>query len=639
MCGIVAYIGNKQALPILLNGLRRLEYRGYDSAGIAVMNQNFNFQYPISNIQCLKSVGKIDNLAQKLNGINLEGSLGIAHTRWATHGGVTEANAHPHADCTGKIILAHNGIIENYRELKEDLSAKHIFKSETDSEVLAHLIEKYYTGTSSAEAPAAKDLRKAVLEALAQVRGTYGLVVMHNDHPNTLITARMGSPLVVGIGENEFYIASDATPMLAYTKKVIFLDDGEVAEIKYDANPDTRVAGRLGTGHMNTVNLKDINVAKKVEEIEWDEAQAQKQGFPHFMLKEIFDQPTVIADAIRGRFNLAEGAAHLGGLNMTGEQMHAVKRIILLACGTAWHACLVGKHAFERLAGIPVEVDVASEFRYRDPIVNNETLVFAVSQSGETADTLAALKEAKRKGAFVRGIVNVVGSTMSRETDGGTYIHAGPELAVASTKAFTNMVAVLLLYALQFGRLKNTSAATGQRLLNALQEIPEKIKMILQQSDKIKELAEKYKNSRDFFFLGRGINFPVALEGSLKLKEITYIHSEAYPGGEMKHGSIALLSPEFPVLAIMTKNQLYDKMRSNVEEIKARKAPIILVATEGDESARELAEDVIFVPPTMELLEPLLNTIPLQLFAYHTAVALGRDVDRPRNLAKSVTVE
>ncbi|TSC83785.1 MAG: glucosamine--fructose-6-phosphate aminotransferase (isomerizing) [Parcubacteria group bacterium Gr01-1014_13] len=607
MCGIVAYIGNKNALPILINGLRRLEYRGYDSAGVAILNNG--------EFLSAKSVGKIDNLATKLNGQDLAGTYGIAHTRWATHGGVTEANAHPHADCTGKIILAHNGIIENYRELKEELGASHTYKSETDSEVLAHLIEIYYKG----------DLRKAVLEALARVRGTYGLVVMHSDHPNTLIAARMGSPLVVGIGDNEFYIGSDASPMLAYTKKVIFLDDGEVTEISRE--------------QMNTVNLKDINVAKHVEEIEWDEAQAQKQGFPHFMLKEIFDQPTVMADAIRGRYNLADGIAHLGGLNMSLEQMHSVKRVVLIACGTASYAALVGKYMFERLAGIPTEVDVASEFRYRDPIIDSQTLVFGISQSGETADTLAALKEAKRKGAFVRGIVNVVGSTIARETDGGVYIHAGPELAVASSKAFTNMVAALLLCALQFGRINKLTLATGQRLLNALQEIPEKMQIILQQSDKIKELAEKYQNCRDFFFLGRGINFPVALEGSLKLKEITYIHSEAYPGGEMKHGPIALLSPQFPVFAIMTKNQLYDKMRSNIEEVKARHAPIILLATEGDDKASELAQDIIYVPPTMEVLEPLLNVIPLQLFSYHLAVALGRDVDRPRNLAKSVTVE
>ncbi len=406
---------------------------------------------------------------------------------------------------------------------------------------------------------------------------------------------------------------------------MIFLDDGEVAEI----TPE----------HLDIFDLDHHTKNKSVEKIEWDEAQAQTQGFPHFMLKEIFDQPTVVKDAIRGRYNLSEGIAHLGGLNMTDEQMHSVNRIVLIACGTASYAAMVGKYAFERLAGIPTEVDVASEFRYRDPIIDKQTLVFGISQSGETADTIAALREAKRKGAFVRGIVNVVGSTIARETDGGTYIHAGPELAVASTKAYTNMVAVMILYALQFGRLKRVTLATGERLLHALTEIPEKMKIILAQNDKIKALAEKYKNSRDFMFLGRGINCPVALEGSLKLKEITYIHAEAYPGGELKHGPIALLSHDFPVCALMTKNSLYDNMRSNVEEIRARKAPVILIATEGDEQARELADDIIFVPPTMELIEPLLNTMPLQLFAYHTAVALGRDVDRPRNLAKSVTVE
>jgi glucosamine--fructose-6-phosphate aminotransferase (isomerizing) len=611
MCGIIAYIGDKKALPILINGLRRLEYRGYDSAGLAV----FDDGKPCT----LRAVGKIDNLAEKLKnqsqGFGIDSTFGIAHTRWATHGGVTENNAHPHTDCTGKIILAHNGIIEDYRELKDKLGTNHTYKSETDSEVLAHLIETYYKG----------DLRKAVLEALSRVQGTYGLVVMHADHPGQLVVARMGSPLVIGIGDDEYFVASDATPMLAYTKKVIFLEDGEVAEI-------TR-------NELQTFNLKDHHVTKQIEEIEWDEAQAQKQGFPHFMLKEIFDQPNVVQDAIRGRYRLEDGTAHLGGLNMSEEEMRSIKRVVLIACGTASYAGIAGKYMFERLCGIPTEVDVASEFRYRDPIIDNHTLVFGISQSGETADTLAALKEAKRKGAFVRGIVNVIGSTIARETNGGTYIHAGPELAVASTKAYTNMVAILLLYALQFGRLNKLSVATGQRLLQALGEIPEKMKSILHQSDKIKELAEKYKNYQDMLYLGRGINFPVALEGSLKLKEISYIHSEAYPGGEMKHGAIALLSPEFPVIAIMTRNQLYDKMRSNIEEIKARKAPIILIATEGDDKASELAQDVIYVPSTMELVEPLLNTLPLQLFAYHMAVALGRDVDRPRNLAKSVTVE
>lgn len=607
MCGIVGYIGNKKALPILITGLRRLEYRGYDSAGIALFEDD--------KIFLDKSVGRIDNLTEKLKGKESESTVGIAHTRWATHGGVTENNAHPHTGCDGKLVLAHNGIIENYRELKVQLGSKHKYSSETDSEVLAHLIESHYDG----------NLHKAVISALAQVRGTYGIVAMHINEPGKIIAARMGSPLVIGMGEKEYYIASDATPMLAYTKKVTFLDDGEIAEITQEG--------------VQIFTLKDEVIKKDVEVIEWDEQQAQKQGYEHFMLKEIFDQPTVFEDAIRGRVNLKDGTAHLGGINLTEDEMRNIKRIVLIACGTASYAAMVGKYAFERLAEIPCEVDVASEFRYRDPILDENTLVFCITQSGETADTLAALREAKRKGAKVRGIVNVIGSTIAREADGGTYIHAGPELAVASTKAYTNMVAILLLYALQFGRLRRVTVATGERLVKALLEIPRKMKVILDQSDAIRALAKKYKDYHDFLYLGRGVNFPVALEGSHKLKEISYIHSEAYPAGEMKHGVNALLAPDFPVLGIVTKNQLYEKMRSNIEEVKARKSKIIIVASEGDDEIKELSDDVIYVPKTMELIEPLLNTIPLQLFAYHMAVELGKDVDRPRNLAKSVTVE
>ncbi len=607
MCGIVGYIGNKPVLPILIQGLRRLEYRGYDSAGVALCE--------LDGIQRIRSVGKIDNLAEKVKTHVSQAVVGIAHTRWATHGGVTEDNAHPHATLEGKLVIVHNGIIENYRELKQELGSSVSFCSETDTEVFAHLIGSCYTG----------DLRQAVVDALKRVRGTYGVVVMHADHPGELVAARMGSPLVIGVGENEYYIASDPTALLAYTKKVIYLEDGEIATVN--------ISG------ITTWNLKEELITKDVQEIEWDEAQAEKQGFDHFMLKEIFDQPTVFEDAIRGRYNIAEGTAHLGGLNMSIDDMQHIQRIVLIACGTSSYAGMIGKYAFERLAGIPTEVDVASEFRYRDPILDKHTLVFGLSQSGETADTLAALREAKRKGAHVRGIVNVVGSTIARETDGGTYIHAGPELAVASTKAYMNMVSVLLLYALQFGRIKRTSIATGQRLVQALLEIPEKMRSVLAQNEEIKRIAYVYKDMHDCYFLGRGINYPVALEGSLKLKEITYIHSEAYPGGEMKHGPISLLTKDFPVIAVMTKNQLYDKMRSNIEEARARGAKILLIATEGDEKAKELADDVIYVPETMELLEPLINTIVFQLFAYHTAVALGRDVDRPRNLAKSVTVE
>jgi len=620
MCGIIGYVGNNQALPILIKGLRRLEYRGYDSAGVAIFqNQKSILKSDTVNddsceIFCVKSVGKIDTLAEKVKTLDITGTVGIAHTRWATHGGVTEVNAHPHVVMNGKLALVHNGIIENYRDLKQKLRDV-VLESETDTEIFAHLIASHYTG----------DLKKAVVSALKEVRGTYGIVVMHVDHPGELVTARLGSPIVIGITDTGYYIASDATPLLPYTKKVIYLDDGEVARVMSDG--------------LETTDLSDQLIFKHIEEIEWNDEQAEKQGFAHFMLKEIHDQPQVMQDAIRGRYNLAEGSAHLGGLNMTDQEMRSIKRVIMIACGTASYAALAGKYAFERLAGIPVDVDLASEFRYRDPIVDEHTLVFAISQSGETADTLAALREAKRKGAFVRGVVNMIGSTIARETDGGSYIHAGIELSVASTKAYTNMVAILVLYALQFGRLKRVTPATGQRLLHALCEIPEKMNMILERKDLIKEVAEKYKDYQDFFFLGRGINVSVALEGSLKLKEITYIHSEAYPGGELKHGPLSLLTTNFPVLAIMTNDQLYDKMRSNIEEVRARKSPLIIIATEGDTTAQELAQDVIYVPSTMELLQPLLTTIPLQLFAYYIAVALGRDVDRPRNLAKSVTVE
>ena len=605
MCGIIGYIGKKEALPILLQGLRSLEYRGYDSAGVALMHDG--------KIERIREVGKVDKLVQKIGAHKISGNIGIAHTRWATHGGVTEANAHPHTAGQGKLVLAHNGIIENYRELKEKVKGP--FESETDTEILAKWIFHNYKG----------DLAQAVKNALRQVRGTYGIAVMHADHPDEIVAARLGSPLVVGIGEDEYYLASDVTPILPYTKRVTFLDDGEIA-----------VINRRG---LKIFNLKDELIAKGVTNIDWNVEEAQKGGFENFMLKEIFDQPTVFGDAIRGRFDVKEGTAKLGGLNMSLEEMQKVKRIILIACGTASYACMIAKYAFEKLSGLPTEVDVSSEFRYRNPVVDEHTLVFAVSQSGETIDTLMALREAKRKGAIVRGIVNVVGSTIAREAGAGTYTHAGPELAVASTKAYTNMVAILLLYALEFGRLHHTTLEEGQEMIQNLLKIPEQMNEILKNSEKIKTLAEKYKNYRDFLFLGRGINYPVALEGSLKLKECTYIHSEAYAAGEMKHGAIALLSPDFPVLAIMTKNRLYEKMKSNVEEVRARKSSVLIIASEGDREAKELADDIIYVPQTLELLEPLLNTIPLQLFAYHTAVALGRDVDRPRNLAKSVTVE
>ncbi len=606
MCGIIGYIGKEQALPILLGGLRDLEYRGYDSAGVAILNQG--------KIERIREVGKVDFLVKKINNKPLEGTLGIAHTRWATHGGVNEKNAHPHIAGGGKLALVHNGIIENYRELKKEIKDQD-FESETDSEILAKLIYQNYSG----------DLLKAVKMTLPQVRGTYGILVIHADHPGEMVAARLGSPLVVGRNNGDTYIASDVTPILPFTKSVTFLDDGEVAQISEKG--------------VKIFNLKDELIQKGTTEIEWNQERAQKGGYDHFMLKEIFDQPSVFEDAIRGRINMTEGTSHLGGLDMSVEEMKKIKRIVIIACGTASYAGMIGKYAFERLASIPTEVDVGSEFRYRDPIIDENTLVFAISQSGETMDTLMALREAKRKGGIVRGIVNVVGSSIAREAGAGTYVHAGPELAVASTKAFTNMVAVILLYALEFGRLHHTTVATGGRLLNALLEIPGKMNQILKDADKIKIIAEKYKNFNNFLFLGRGINYPVALEGSLKLKEESYIHSEAYPAGEMKHGAIALLSPDFPVLAILTKNQLYEKMKNNIMEVRARGSKVLLIANIGDEEAKELGDDVIYVPETMELLEPLLNTIPLQLFAYYVAVGLGRDIDRPRNLAKSVTVE
>jgi glucosamine--fructose-6-phosphate aminotransferase (isomerizing) len=618
MCGIVAYIGNKQALPILLGGLRDLEYRGYDSAGVAVLDNG--------KIDRAREVGKVDKLTQKLGNKEIKGSIGIAHTRWATHGGVTEFNAHPHI-IDGKLAVVHNGIIENYREIKNELEKEGVkFESQTDTEVLAALIYKnYQLEIRNQKLEIGSSLVEAVKKSLVRVRGTYGLVVMHVDHPNELVVARLGSPLAIGLGEGEYYIASDVTPMLPYTKNVSFLDDGEIAQVSMSG--------------LKISNLRNEIIHKQVTHIDWDVEKAQKNGFDDFMLKEIFDQPSVFEDAIRGRLDMEEGTAKLGGLNMTQEQMRSINRVVIIAEGTARHAGLIGKYAFERLANLPVEVDFSSEFRYRDPIVNKNTLAFVISQSGETADTLMAAREAKRKGAIVRGIVNVVGSTIARETGAGTYIHAGPELAVASTKAYTNMAAVLLLYALEFGRVKNASLATGQRLIQALLELPEKMTEILKLNNEIKSIADKYKNYHDILFIGRGVNYPVALEGALKLEEISYIHAEGLAAGSLKHGPLALVSKDVPVVAILTKNQLYEKMKSSIAEVRARGARTFVIASVGDEEAKEVADEIVYIPKTMELLEPLLNTIPLQLFAYHISVLLGRDVDRPRNLAKSVTVE
>ncbi len=608
MCGIVGYIGHKQALPILLSGLRDLEYRGYDSAGVAVLDNGKIFR--------IRAVGKVDKLAEKIGNKEMFGNVGIAHTRWATHGGVTEDNAHPHFALAGKLALAHNGIIENYRELKKELEQDGIkFSSETDTEVLGHLIGKYYTN----------DLALAVKQALLKVRGTYGIGVLHQDHPDLLVAARMGSPLVIGIGAGEYYLASDVTPMLSFTKEVKYLDDGEIAIIR--------------TNSLKVINLKEEEIKKDSVAIEWNKEEAQKTGYEHFMLKEIFDQPVVFEDAIRGRLNMENGSAVLGGLNMNEKEILNIKRILIVAEGTARHAGMAAKNVFERLSRIPCEVDFSSEFRYRDPIVEPETLVFVISQSGETADTLIAAREARLRGGKVRGIVNVIGSTIAREAGAGSYIHAGPELSVASTKAYTNMIAVLFLYGLQFARVRGIEKKAGQDFLFELLKIPEKMNAVLKINNEIKKIAEKYSSAKDMLFIGRGVNFSVSLEGALKMEEITYIHAEGLAAGSLKHGPLALVSKDVPVVAILTKNQLYEKMKSSVMEVKARGAKVLVIATEGDEEVKEIADDVIYVPKTMELLEPLLNTIPLQLFAYHMAVVLGRDVDRPRNLAKSVTVE
>lgn len=615
MCGIIGYIAKgeeKNLAPVLINGLRRLEYRGYDSAGLSIINSQ-------GKVIQEKSVGKIDSLVEKLKGQEFIGTLGIAHTRWATHGGVTENNTHPHSDCSGRLILVHNGIIENYRDLREKFLKDHQFISETDSEVLAHLIEHFYNQSDR------KDLRASLIKALQMVVGTYGIAVISLDEPNKIFCARQGSPLVLGVADDAYVIASDASPLLPYTKKVIYLEDGEILE--------------LTPNNFQIFNLKDEKIERTPEEIEWNEEQAQKSGFPHFMLKEIFEQPNTFKDALAGRLVPNEGLAHLGGLHFTDEELRQIKKIKIIACGSAYHAGLIGKYILEHVAWLPTDVEVASEYRYRDPVVEDNTLTICISQSGETADTLAGMVEARRRGSKVIGIVNVVGSTIAREAGRGVYIHAGPELSVASTKAFTNQVAILMILALQLGRLSHLSLATGKLIVKSILEIPEKMQTILKQNEIIKAIAEKYKDFEDFYFIGRGINSPVALEGALKLKEISYVHAEGLPAGELKHGAIALIDDKCPAVAIVTRDSLYEKMVSNVEEIKARHGKLILIATEGDEEAKRLSEDIIFVPKSSEMLSPLLTVMPMQLFAYHMAVSRGKDVDRPRNLAKSVTVE
>lgn len=610
MCGIVGYIGHKAATPILVEGLKRLEYRGYDSAGLAILTDN--------KISIEKQSGKISRLEKHIAERSLSGSSGIAHTRWATHGHPTQINAHPHADCTGRIALIHNGIIENYQAIKTKLTANgHKFRTDTDTESLVHLIEEYYHNGN--------DLEAAVRAALSQVEGTYGIVVISSDEPDVLIAARRGSPLVVGMGENEYVVASDVSAIISHTKDVSYLEDNEIAIIKRDK--------------VTIKTVDNLEVTKKVEKIAFDLEKIERGGYDHFMLKEIMEQPKTIEDAMRGRLLEEEGTARLGGIQHEIDSLIYAPQILLSACGTSWHAALIGEYMIEEFVRTPVEVEYASEFRYRDPVIERGSVMFVISQSGETADTLAAMREGHRKGAKVLGICNVVGATIARESDAGVYLHAGPEIGVASTKAFTSQVAVLGLLTLLLARMRNIGASKGVEFVKEMKALPQKAASILTHQQTIKEIAKEYHQCQNFLYLGRGYNFPVALEGALKLKEISYIHAEGYPAAEMKHGPIALIDENMPVVFIATKDSTYEKILSNIEEVKARSGRIIVIATEGDEDIRKLADHVIYVPSTLEFLTPILTIIPLQLLAYYIAVRRGCDVDQPRNLAKSVTVE
>lgn len=611
MCGIVGYIGHRNSFPIILEGLRRLEYRGYDSAGVALIPST-------GTLDVYKKAGKVSDLVASLPDTELSANLGIGHTRWATHGEPNDVNAHPHWDCNHEIALIHNGIIENYATLKRKLEKDgHVIRTVTDTEVLTHLIEEMYKKTN--------DLFTAVRLALLEVEGAYGILVISVKEPDRIIAARKGSPLVIGIGDGENLIASDASALVDHTRQAVYLEDGEVACIT--------------AGSYKTKTIDDVEIRKQVEEITFDLEQIERGGFEHFMLKEIHEQPESLRNALRGRLLLEDGDARLGGLDEVLDKLLAAKRMIITACGTSWHAALVGKFMIEQLPRIPVEVDYASEFRYRNPIVNPDDVVFVISQSGETADSLAAMREAKSKGATVLGVVNVVGSSIARESHGGVYIHAGPEIGVASTKAFTSQIAVLSLITLLIARRKGLPKAHGKALAADLASLPAKISQVLQHTDQIKYLAEEFKDANNFLYLGRGSNFPTALEGALKLKEISYIHAEGYPAAEMKHGPIALIDENMPVVFIVPRDAIYDKVLNNLQEVRARKGRIIAIANEDDDTIDQFAEFVIRVPRTLSYFGPIINSIPLQLLAYYMAVARGCNVDQPRNLAKSVTVE
>jgi glucosamine--fructose-6-phosphate aminotransferase (isomerizing) len=610
MCGIIGYIGRSDKIgDILLEGLKRLEYRGYDSAGIAIVRDG--------ELITEKMPGKIKELEDLVEGWDLTGSNGIAHTRWATHGEPNKVNAHPHYDSGMRIALVHNGIIENYQTLKKSLLAEgHQFRSDTDTEVLAHLIERFYSGD---------DLEYAVQKALELVEGTYGILVISADEPDKLVAARNGSPVVFGVGDDEYVIASDVAALLKHTRQVIYLEDQQMV-----------VATK---NHFVTMTVQNEYVEHEIQQVDWDLEQIEKGGFDHFMLKEIFEQPETIRNAMRGRLLMDTGMARLGGLNMMEEELRSVRRMVILGCGTSWHAGLLGEYMIEEKVRIPVEVEYASEFRYRNPVLEEGTLVFAISQSGETVDTLAALREAKNRGIRCMGIVNVVGSTIARESNAGVYIHAGPEIGVASTKAFTSQITVLALLALMFGRRRNISQSEGQEIIKALKELPGQIEHILGSNEKIREISQQYHRLDNFLYLGRGPNYPVALEGALKLKEISYVHAEGYPAAEMKHGPIALIDENMPVVIICPRDSAYQKIMGNINEVKARKGKVIAITTEGNEEIIKMADHVIFIPKTLDFLYPILAVIPLQLMAYHIAVLRGCHVDQPRNLAKSVTVE
>ena len=608
MCGIVGYVGPRQATTILLDGLRRMEYRGYDSSGIAILNGN--------GVKIRKAAGKLGILVDALKNDMPIGTVGVGHTRWATHGAPTTPNAHPHLDQTGRIAVIHNGIIENAGTIKKALEMRgHTFQSETDTEVLAHLIGEYYEG----------NLEEAVASALWDVQGAYGIAVISADEPDLLVAARHGSPLLVGVGDGEYFVASDASAILEHTRSVVYLDDGEMVVLQRDG--------------YRVRSLTATHVDKAVNQIEWDLATIERGGYAHFMLKEIFEQPDSLTNTLRGHLLEEEGTARLRGLNLSDEDLKRFDRIIITACGTSWHAGLIGEYIIEELARIPVEVEYASEFRYRNPVLDDRSLVIAISQSGETADTLAAIREGKRRGGRTIGLVNVVGSTIAREVDGGLYLRAGPEIGVASTKAFNSQVAALAMFALRLARLKNMSVLQGREFIHALNRLPDQIRQILSRSSDIERLAEKYYQATNCLYLGRGVNFPVALEGALKLKEISYIHAEGYPAAEMKHGPIALIDENMPVVFVAPTDGVYSKIVSNIEEVKARKGRVIALVTEGDTEIAKLAEETFPLPATHDLLTPILACVPLQLFSYYVAVRRGCNVDQPRNLAKSVTVE